>query len=365
MSLRDVRRHAGQIFMVGFGGHSVPPEVAALAREFDLGGAILFARNVSGAEQVSEMAFDLRSLGQEQPLWVGVDQEGGRVARLRTDFTRWPPMATLGRAGHGRDLAKRFATALAGELAAVGITIDFAPVLDVATNAANPVIGDRALSDRADVVADLGRLIIEALQSAGIAACGKHFPGHGDTSVDSHHELPLVEHPLERLREVELQPFRAAIEAGVASIMVGHLLVPALDEVNPGPLSRAIVTEWLRHELGFEGLIATDDMEMKAISGHRPADEAAVDAVAAGCDMVLICGTDHDVQARAVEGLIRAVESERVPASRVEDAIARQRRAKERFLAALPPRPLTGLALRDRLARAEAIAVAEEMAAWG
>ena len=365
MSLRDVRRHAGQLVMVGFGGHSVPREVAALVREFDLGGAVLFARNVAGAEQVAELAFELRGLGPDLPLWVGVDQEGGRVARLRTDFTRWPPMATLGRAGHGRQLATRFATALAGELAAVGITIDFAPVLDVATNAANPVIGDRAISDRADVVAELGCLIIEALQAAGIAACGKHFPGHGDTSVDSHHELPLVEHPPERLREVELEPFRAAIKADVAAIMVGHLLVPALDELRPGPLSPAIVTGLLRRELGFEGLIATDDMEMKAISAHRPVEDAAADAVAAGCDMVLICGTDHDLQARAIEGLIRAVEAERVPIARVEDALARQRRAKERFLAALPARPLAGSALRDRLARAEAIAVAEEMAVWG
>jgi beta-N-acetylhexosaminidase len=365
MSLREIRRHAGRLFMAGFAGHSVPSEVAALAREFDLGGAILFARNVSGAEQVSELAFELRSLGQDLPLWVGVDQEGGRVARLRTDFTRWPPMATLGRAGHGRELASRFAAALAGELAAVGITIDFAPVLDVATNAANPVIGDRALSDRADVVADLGRLIIEALQSAGVAACGKHFPGHGDTSVDSHHELPVVEHPIERLREVEFLPFQAAIEAGVASIMMGHLLVPALDGTRPGPLSPAIVTDLLRREFGFEGLIATDDMDMKAISAHRPVEEAAVDAVAAGCDMVLLCGTDHDLQARAIEHLIRAVETERVPASRVTDAIRRQRRATERFSAALLPRPLTGPALRDRLARAESVAVAEEMAAWG
>lgn len=365
MSLRDVRRHAGQLFMAGFAGHAVPREVAALAREFSLGGAILFARNVAGAEQVAELAFDLRTLGQDLPLWVGVDQEGGRVARFRADFTRWPPMATLGRAGHGRELARRFASALAGELAAVGVTIDFAPVLDVATNPANPVIGDRALSDRAEVVADLGRLIVEALQSAGIAACGKHFPGHGDTSVDSHHELPVVEHPPERLREVELLPFRAAIEAGVASIMIGHLLVPALDEARPGPLSRAIVTDLLRHELGFEGIVATDDMDMKAISGQRPVDDAAVEAVAAGCDMVLLCGTDHDLHARAIENLIRAVEAERVPASRVEDAIARQRRAKARFLAALPPRPLSGPALRDRLARAESIAVAEEMAAWG
>ena len=180
---------------------------------------------------------DAAQLTADVPAWVSVDQEGGRVARLKAPFTEWPPMATLGRSGDVQ-LAERFARALATELRAVGITLDFAPVLDVHTNPKNPIIGDRALAERAEDVARSGSAIVRALQAEGVAACGKHFPGHGDTSTDSHLELPLVEHPPERLREVEFVPFSAAIEAGVATIMTAHVLVPALDEQRPATLSQ-------------------------------------------------------------------------------------------------------------------------------
>ena len=189
MSLRDVRRHAGQLAIAGFAGHSIPSDLRLLAREFDLGGIILFARNVDAPEQVADLAREAQELADELPLWVSTDQEGGRVARLKTPFTVWPPMMTLGRSGD-EGLAERFARALAAELRAVGISLDFTPVLDILTNKANPAIGDRALAERAEDVARLGRAIVEALQAEGIAACGKHFPGHGDTSTDSHHELP-------------------------------------------------------------------------------------------------------------------------------------------------------------------------------
>ena len=201
MSPSALRRQIGQLLIAGFNGHQIPPELRSLAKEFSLGGVILFARNVADPEQVAELAFEASRLVPELPLWVSVDQEGGRVARLKSPFTEWPPMATLGRSGDEK-LAERFARALAFELKAVGITLDYAPVLDVHTNPRNTVIGDRALAENADDVARLGATIIRTLQAEGIAACGKHFPGHGDTSADSHHELPLVEHSPERLREV-------------------------------------------------------------------------------------------------------------------------------------------------------------------
>src|SRR6266404_4929642 len=218
MSPSALRRQIGQLLIAGFNGQQIPPELRSLAREFGLGGVIVFARNVSEPEQVAELAFDASRLVPDLPLWVSVDQEGGRVARLKAPFTEWPPMATLGRSGDVR-LAERFARALAAELKTVGITLDYAPVLDIHTNSKNPVIGDRALAEKAADVARLGAAIVRTLQAEGIAACGKHFPGHGDTSADSHHELPLVEHPPERLREVEFAPFRAAAAAGVATIM--------------------------------------------------------------------------------------------------------------------------------------------------
>lgn len=344
MSVRDIRRHIGQLSIVGFNGHAVPVELRALAREFDLGGVILFARNVATPGQVAELAREVGQLARQTPLWVGVDQEGGRVARLRRPFTEWPPMAVLGRSGD-IGLAERFARALAGELRAVGVTLDFAPVLDVHTNPANPVIGDRALAERPDVVASLGSAIIRTLQAEGVAACGKHFPGHGDTSEDSHQTLPVVEHDLDRLRAVELRPFRAAAEAGVAAVMMGHILLPALDADRPASLSSVAVDELLRRELGFDGLVVADDLEMKAVADRYAMPDAAVAAIGAGCDSVLLCGPDQDRQAAVMEALIRAAEEgvrgpsptrERsgLAPRRLEAALASHRRTKERFFGA-------------------------------
>lgn len=361
MSFRDVRRHAGQLSIAGFPGHSIPSDLKALAREFDLGGVILFARNVESPEQVAEVAREAHALAGDIPLWVSVDQEGGRVARLKAPFTVWPPMMVLGRSGD-EHLAMRFAKALAAELTAVGISLDYTPVLDVLTNPKNPVIGDRALAERAEDVARLGKAVIETLQGEGLAACGKHFPGHGDTSTDSHFELPLVEHSPDRLEAVELVPFRAAIEAGVAAIMTGHILVPAYDEAHPATLSPRIVGDLLKGRLGYDGLVVTDDLDMKAISGRYGLAQATVGAIAAGCDAVLMCGTSQEAQGLALEAVIHAVEDGSLPLRRVEDALARHRRVKERFLGLRRPAPLSGKALQAVLGRDEHQAVAEEMA---
>jgi beta-N-acetylhexosaminidase len=361
MSLRDIRRHAGQLAIAGFAGHTIPPELRELAREFDLGGVIFFARNVESPEQVADLARQARSLAHEMPLWVSVDQEGGRVARLKAPFTVWPPMITLGRSGDER-LAARFARALAAELKAVGISLDYTPVLDILTNPKNPVIGDRALADRAEDVARLGRVVIETLQSEGIAACGKHFPGHGDTSTDSHLELPLIEHPPDRLDRVELVPFKAAIEARVSAIMTAHILVPALDEENPATLSPAVVDGLLKRKLGFTGVVLTDDVGMKAISERFGTPDATVRAIAAGCDGVLLCGDSQEPQAAALEAVIHAVEEGTLSSKRVEDAFSRHRSMKERFLWGSPAKPLEGRALRAVLGRDEHQAVAADMA---
>jgi beta-N-acetylhexosaminidase len=358
----SLRRQIGRLLIAGFNGSQVPVELRSIAREFGLGGVILFSRNIEAPEQVAELCYEAGRLVPDLPLWVSIDQEGGRVARLKAPFTEWPPMATLGRSGDPR-LAERFARALAAELKAVGVTLDYAPVLDVMTNAKNPIIGDRALATNADDVARLGAAIIRTLQSEGVAACGKHFPGHGDTSVDSHLELPLVEHPPDRLRAIEFVPFRAAVQADVATIMTAHVLVPSLDEHRPATLSRRVVTDLLRKELGYGGVILSDDLEMKAIANTYAIPEAAVMATGAGCDGVLICSGDHATQAETLETLVKAIETERLPYARVEDALQRQQRAKERFLgAAMTPRPIKSQALRQLIGRDEHRAIADEMA---
>jgi beta-N-acetylhexosaminidase len=336
----SIRRDIGQLLIGSLPATTIPAELRSLAREFQLGGVILFARNIEAPEQVVELSHDVQSLASATPLWVSVDQEGGRVARLRAPFTEWPPMAVLGRAGDVT-LASRFAAALAAELRAVGITLDYAPVLDIHTNPRNLVIGDRALAEDAAMVGRLGAAIVRGLQDNGVAACGKHFPGHGDTSVDSHFELPLVEHPPDRIRRVECVPFRDAIAADVAFIMTAHVLVPSLDEDRPATLSRRIVYDLLRDELNFEGVILSDDLEMKAIAATYSVPDAAVQAIAAGCDAVLVCrhlvedrSRDIEAQAAVLEALVHAVEGGTIPYKRLEDALARNRRAKERFLAA-------------------------------
>ena len=272
-------------------------------------------------------------------------------------------MQTLGRAGPGDEaLAARFALALAAELKAVGISLDYTPVLDVHTNPKNPVIGDRALAERAEDVARLGSVIIRTLQSAGIAACGKHFPGHGDTSTDSHHELPLLDHPPDRFEAVELVPFKAAIAARVAAIMTAHILIPSLDDDHPATLSPAIVSGLLKQRLGYEGMVLSDDLEMKAISGRYGHAEATIRAIAAGCDVVLMCAPDPAAQMAALEALLHAVEDGRISRKRIEDALARHRLVKERFLTSAETRPATGAALRAILGSDEHQAVAAEMA---
>jgi beta-N-acetylhexosaminidase len=364
-----VRREIGQLLIGSLPGTTLTPEIRSLAREFQLGGVTLFKRNIEAPEQVAELSHDLQGLASELPLWVAIDQEGGRVARLQAPFTEWPPMATLGRSGD-HTLAHRFAAALAAELKAVGITLDYAPVLDIHTNPKNPVIGDRALGEDAETVARLGAAVIRGLQANGVAACGKHFPGHGDTSVDSHQALPVVEHPPDRIRRVECVPFREAIRNDVAFMMTAHILVPSLDEQNPATLSRAIVHGMLRNELGFEGVILSDDLEMKALADTYDPSEAAVRAIAAGCDGVLVCRhlssertQDGEVQAAVLEALVHAVEDGRIPYTRAEDALSRNRKAKERFLAA-PVAPGGRVALREVLGTDTHRRIADEMARY-
>jgi beta-N-acetylhexosaminidase len=245
-------------------------------------------------------------------------------------------------------------------MSAVGINLDYTPVLDIYTNPKNTVIGDRAFGERADEVARFGRIVIRTLQNAGIAACGKHFPGHGDTLADSHDELPLVEHDPDRIRRVELEPFRAAIDEEVAVIMTAHVLVPAFDEARPATLSPALVDGVLKRDLGFGGLVMTDDMQMKALSARYTIGDSAVGALAAGCDALLIGNGGQEPQVAALEAVIHAVEAERLPIARVEDAMTRHRRVKERFLAGR--RDDARVRLADVIGRGEHLAIAEEMA---
>ncbi len=368
MSLRELRRRIGRLAIVGFEGPSVSPELREITREFDLGGVIYFARNVEEPRQVNELSRDVAALvrpsggssSNEWPLWISVDQEGGRVARLKRPFTEWPPMNTLGRSGD-TSLTRKFAAALADEMRAVGINLDYTPVLDIHTNSKNPIIGDRAFSDQAHLVAAHGTVMIETLQAAGVAACGKHFPGHGDTSTDSHLELPLVEHPPDRLDAIEMVPFRAAVAADAAFVMTAHVLVPALDAERPATLSPVVVDGWLKEKLGYKGIVLSDDLGMKAISASLGLGEAMVQALIAGCDAALLCNEPAEAQVGALEAVIHAVESGRIPVKRIDDALSRQERVKTQFFARDVKRRKVPM---SRIGCAEHQDISEAMAQW-
>jgi beta-N-acetylhexosaminidase len=278
----------GQLLFAGFEGLRVPDDLGALISQGRVGGAVIFERNVESPSQLRALVDDLHARAPAgAPLTVAIDQEGGRVQRCRDPWTEWPPMRRLGERGELED-TRAVARALGRELADLRIDLDFAPCADVDGGPAEAVIGDRSFAAAPEAVARHAAAFAEALQGAGVAACAKHFPGHGHTLVDSHRELPRLERDLARLRSLELVPFAAAVAAGVASVMTAHVLLPRLDPALPCTLSPAAI-DLLRHEIGFDGLVFGDDLEMKAVADHFAPEELARRALEAGVDALLVC----------------------------------------------------------------------------
>jgi beta-N-acetylhexosaminidase len=315
------------LFCVGFDGTKVPDSLRpSLAG--GLGGVILFRRNLQEVEQICRLTAELHAAASA-PLLVGVDQEGGRVTRLPAPFLAPPPAATLGDLDD-ETLTLDLARAMGRELLAAGFTWNLAPVLDVHTNPANPVIGDRAFSHDPDRVARLGVCVIQGLSEAGILATAKHFPGHGETVADSHLTLPVSSQAKERWRAVEFVPFRRATQAGVSTTMVAHLMCPGLDPEAPSSLSRPIISEILREELGFDGVVVSDDLEMEAIAARFDIGEAAVRFLEAGGDLILICH-DPSRQEKAIQAVETAVRGGRLTENRITTSLGRIDRLRRRL----------------------------------
>ena len=335
LSSLTLEEKIGQLLMVdirSFQGRPVtelPDELAATIRRLHVGGVILFRDNLANAEQTLALTTALQQVAAGPPLLIAVDQEGGRVNRLPWG-TILPGNMALGAAGSPA-LAFQNGRIIGEELRALGINVDFAPVLDVNVNPANPVIGVRSFGSNPERVADLGVAWMKGVQSAGIAAAVKHFPGHGDTSVDSHVGLPTVAHDRARLNAVELPPFRAAIAQGTDLVMTAHIIFPALDNatgvafpdewatMTPATLSQPILTGLLRNELGFSGVIITDALEMKAIADRLDPATAALLALQAGAD-ILLMPTDPE---RAYDGLLQAVRDGRLAEERIDASLRR------------------------------------------
>ena len=265
MTLREA---IGQLFILGFEGRVASQALKAFLRECHPGGLILFARNLGSPEELAALTATLQA-ASPTPLFVAIDQEGGRVARLGPPFTQWPSPSEVGAFGSVK-LTYALGEAMAKELLAVGINMNLAPVLDVLTNPENPVMAGRSFGADPKAVAQLGTAFFRGQRDAGVIAVGKHFPGHGDTVTDSHLALPVVRHDLARLLAVELAPFVEAIHEGIAALMTAHLLVPALDAEWPATLSRAILSDLLRDQLGFAGLIISDDLLMRGVADTNP-----------------------------------------------------------------------------------------------
>ena len=328
MTIRDV---VGQLLMVGFEGTELSPAFLDWLQEYRPGGVILFSRNLVEPEQVARLTHDLQAHAPNPPLLMAVDEEGGRVSRLPRGFTTFPAASRIASC-QSPDVAHEVAEVTARELRAVGINVNLAPVLDVNSNPANPVIGDRAYGTQPERVCTYGMAVMQGLEDNGIIPCGKHFPGHGDTITDSHHVLPVVEADRARLDAVELEPFRRAIRRGLPVIMTAHVRYPALDPEEPATLSPPILTDLLRNELGFQGVTLTDDMEMRAILDHRPIGNASVRALQAGADMVLLCHR-QERQREAVASIERALERGELSWEGLTASVARIRALKKERLA--------------------------------
>ena len=337
---------AGQVLVAGFHGTHAPSWVTERLANCTLGGIILFSRNIIDVDQVTRLIDECRQpCTSDKPPLVAVDQEGGRVARLKSPVLSLPPMRALGDIDDP-ELTYHLAHALGHQLRAIGFNMNFAPVLDVDTNPDNPVIGDRSFGRSPEVVSRHGLAFAEGLERAGIMACAKHFPGHGDTDLDSHLALPHLAHAMSRLEEVELPPFRAAAvtppsaiaggEWELSSIMTAHVVFEAIRPDVPATIAPEVIQGILREKLNFQGLVISDDLEMKALSAHWSYRESAVRAIEAGCDVLLVC-SQEDALAEAHLGLVEKAKSSQEFASTLRQAAERHLRYRR----AKPPHPTT------------------------
>ena len=323
----------GQLIFTGIEGPELTVDEKKFLREENIGGVVLFSRNYENPVQLRDLADSVQALKTTHPFYIAVDHEGGRVIRFKRDFTQPPSMYDLARLD-SLDIAARVARIMAWELYSCGINLNFSPVCDIWSNEKNQVIGDRAFGHDSKKVSPFVSVLVEEFQKNGILACAKHFPGHGCTLEDSHHELPVVNKKIEKLRESEFLPFREAVRAGVEFVMMAHIIIDDIDRQIPCSLSGK-AHRMLREELKFEKLIISDDMQMKAVFDHYGVGEAAVAAVEAGSDIVEYRNMEESC--RALEGLKKGLQDGKVNRATIDDRISRIARSKERYFSHKAP----------------------------
>ncbi|MGA1841325.1 MAG: beta-N-acetylhexosaminidase [bacterium] len=336
-----VEEKIGQLLLVYFKGPSLSPSLKEMINKYHVGGLIFYtvSENIKDPVQVGKLINDVqkeaKNHGSRIPLFISIDQEGGRVVRLTEGVTVLPGNMAIGATGSLK--AARFMTMItAKELKALGINMNFAPVMDVNNNPDNPVIGTRSFGASPEQVADLGGVVIETYRIYGIISTAKHFPGHGDTTIDSHIGIPVIPHGLERLRAIELLPFQKAIEAGVPAIMTAHVVIPALEKKKglPATLSYNILTGLLRQKMGFKGLIITDSLGMGGIVKTFSITEASILALKAGADILLFGADKHfgpEDQIVVFRHILSLVHSGKIPMGRIDESVRRILKAKVQY----------------------------------
>ncbi len=315
----------GQHVLIGCSGLALTQDEKKFIVENNISGVVLFSRNVSEPKQVRDLCDEIQSLRQltpeKTPIYTAIDMEGGRVARLKAPFTVWPPLKKLGDLDSPQT-SFEFAYAMGMELKAVGINLDFAPCIDIFTNPKNTVIGDRAVSTDPEVVAKHASALIRGYIKAGVIPCAKHFPGHGDTIIDSHLDLPVEDADMARLNSVELVPFKKAFKSQLDLLMTAHITFPKVDPEWPVTLSEIFLKKILKEQMKYEGLIITDDLDMKALAAHYDRAQIPVRALQAGADLVLYCN-EPESPPRAIEGIEKALADGKLKKADLENTYKR------------------------------------------
>lgn len=321
----------GQMVIAGFDGYEVNENVRSLIRNYHIGGFILYGRNVQNTGQLLALInwLKITNSANKVPIFVSVDEEGGRVSRMPAEFANIPSMGAIGKINDS-GLAYRVGNVTADMIRSFGFNMDFAPVLDINSNPNNPIIGDRAFGSTPEIVSRLGVQTMLGIRDGGVIPVVKHFPGHGDTSVDSHTALPVVNYNLNRLESFEFVPFKAAINAGADAVMVAHILLSQVDPANPSSMSRTVITDILRNRLGFKGVVITDDMTMGAITKNYDLADAAVKSVNAGSDIILLSG-GYNNEVRVLNALKNAAANGTIPMSRINESVYRILKLKQKY----------------------------------
>jgi beta-N-acetylhexosaminidase len=315
------KNQIGQLYIIGLKGPELLPEEASFIVKNNIGGVILFDRNLKSPQQIHKLCSDIQNLRHQMPdkapLFISIDMEGGRVHRLKAPFTQWPPLGNFAEID-STSLAFKFSMAMGEELKSVGINLDFAPCVDMFTNPLNKIIGDRSVGSDAEHVGKIASALVRGYVKAGVVSCVKHFPGHGNTIADSHFELPIEKTDLKTLHDRELQPFKKAFRARAEMCMTAHIKFENIDPEWPVTLSEIFIKELLRKELRYSKFVITDDLDMKALRNHYSIEEIPVRALQVDCDILLYCN-EFDVPPQSIEAVTKALSDKKISAASISE----------------------------------------------